>query len=141
MDKALLSKIEHNINEQLRTAIEDIIASVMEDVLEVSDYDTHYDVAYDALDTYGGDVEELAENVAQNVLEGFADHLQQVQTVVFNRYAEEVLPYVKDAHEQDGIVDIPARRESWSNFIDSLNKNGEISDYEAHRIDGDVESL
>tara|TARA_Y100000766_G_C18647126_1_gene478560 strand:+ start:289 stop:714 length:426 start_codon:yes stop_codon:yes gene_type:complete len=141
MDKALLSKIEHNVTEQLRTAIEDIIASVMEDVLEVSDYDTHYDVAYDALDTYGGDVEELAENVAQNVLEGFADHLQQVQTVVFNRYAEEVLPYVKDAHEQDGIVDIPARRESWSNFIDSLNKNGEISDYEAHRIDGDIESL
>jgi uncharacterized NAD(P)/FAD-binding protein YdhS len=141
MDKALLSKIEHNVTEQLRTAVEDIIASVMEDVLEISDYDTHYDVAYDALDTYGGDVEELAENVAHNVMEGFADHLQQVQTVVFNRYAEEVLPYVKDAHEQDGIIDIPARRESWCNFVDSLNKNGEISDYEAHRIDGDVESL
>ena len=141
MDKALLSKIEHHINEQLRTAIEDIVASVMEDVLEVSDYDTHYDVAYDALDTYGGDVEELAENVAQNVLEGYADHLQQVQTVVFNRYAEEVLPYIKDAHEQDGIVDIPARRQAWCNFIDSLNKNGEISDYEAHRIDADVDSL
>ena len=141
MDKALLSKIEHHINEQLRTAVEDIIASVMEDVLDVSDYDTHYDVAYDALDTYGGDVEELAENVAQNVLEGYADHLQQVQTVVFNRYAEEVLPYIKDAHEQDGIVDIPARRQAWCNFIDSLNKNGEISDYEAHRIDADVDSL
>ncbi len=141
MDKALLSKIEHHINEQLKTAVEDIIASVMEDVLEVSDYDTHYDVAYDALDTYGGDVEELAENVAQNVLEGFADHLQQVQTVVFNRYAEEVLPYIKDAHEQDGIVDIPARRESWCNFVDSLNKNSEISDYEAANIDADVESL
>tara|TARA_R100000664_G_C2658948_1_gene76050 strand:- start:68 stop:493 length:426 start_codon:yes stop_codon:yes gene_type:complete len=141
MDKALLSKIEHHITEQLRTAVEDIIASVMEDVLEISDYDTHYDVAYDALDTHGGDVEELAENVAHNVMEGFADHLQQVQTVVFNRYAEEVLPYVKDAHEQDGIIDIPARRESWCNFVDYLNKNGEISAYEAHRIDGDVESL
>ncbi len=141
MDKALLSKIEHHINEQLRTAIEDIVASVMEDVLEVSDYDTHYDVAYDALDTLGGDVEELAENVAHNVLEGFANHLRQVQTVVFNRYAEEVLPYIKDAHEQDGVIDGPARRESWSNFIDSLNKNGEISDYEAHNIDADVESL
>ena len=141
MDKALLSKIEHNVTEQLRTAIEDIIASVMEDVLEVSDYDTHYDVAYDALDTHGGDVEELAENVAHNVLEGFADHLQQVQTVVFNRYAEEVLPYIQAAHEQDGLVDGPARRESWCNFIDSLNKNSEISDYEAANIDADVESL
>ncbi len=141
MDKALLSKIEHNVNEQLRTAIEDIIASVMEDVLEVSDYDTHYDVAQYALDTYGGDVEELAENVAHNVLEGFADHLQQVQTVVFNRYAEEVLPHIQAAHEQDGEVDGPARRESWCNFIDSLNKNSEISDYEAANIDADVESL
>lgn len=141
MDKALLSKIEHNVNEQLRTAIEDIVASVMESVLDVCDYDTHYDVAYNALDTYGGDVEELAENVAQSVLEGFADHLQQVQTVVFNRYAEEVLPYIKDAHEQDGIADIPARRQAWCNFIDSLNKNGEISDYEAANIDADVDSL
>jgi len=141
MDKALLSKIEHHVNEQLRTAIEDIIASVMEDVLEVSDYDTHYDVAYDALDTYGGDVEELAENVAQNVLEGFADHLQQVQTVVFNRFAEEALPAIKAAYEDDGKADIPARREGWSNFIDYLNKNGEISDYEAANIDADVDSL
>ena len=141
MDKALLSKIEHNVNEQLRTAIEDIIASVMEDVLEVSDYDTHYDVAYDALDTYGGDVEELAENVAHEVLEGFANHLQQVQAVVAERFENEVLPYVKAAHEQDGILDRPARREAWCNFVDSLNKNGEISDYEANRIDADVESL
>tara|TARA_R100001129_G_scaffold173670_1_gene145392 strand:+ start:455 stop:880 length:426 start_codon:yes stop_codon:yes gene_type:complete len=141
MDKALLSKIEHHVTEQLKTAVEDIIASVFEDVLEVSDYDTHYDVAYDALDTYGGDVEELAENVAQNVLEGFANHLQQVQTVVAERFAHEVLPYVKAAHEQDGILDRPARREAWCNFIDSLNKNNEISDYEADNIDFDVESL
>ena len=141
MDKALLSKIEHHVTEQLKSAVEDIIASVFEDVLEVSDYDTHYDVAYDALDTYGGDVEQLAENVAHEVLEGFANHLHQVQTVVFNRYAEEVLPHIQDAHEADGVVDGPARRESWCNFIDSLNKNGEISGYEAANIDADVESL
>jgi len=141
MDKALLSKIEHHITEQLKTAVDDIIASVFEDVLEVTDYDTHYDVAEDWFNVYGGDIEALAENAACSVMEGYADHLQQVQTVVFNRYAEEVLPYIQDAHEQDGVVDIPARRESWSNFVDSLNKNGEISDYEAHRIDGDVESL
>ena len=141
MDKALLSKIEHHVTEQLKTAIEDIIASVFEDVLEVSDYDTHYDVAYDALDTYGGDVEQLAENVAHEVLEGFANHLQQVQAVVAERFENEVLPYVKATHEQDGVIDRPARRESWCNFIDSLNKNNEISDYEADNIDFDVESL
>ena len=141
MDKALLSKIEHHVTEQLKTAVEDIIASVFEDVLEVSDYDTHYDVAYDALDTYGGDVEQLAENVAHEVLEGFANHLQQVQAVVAERFENEVLPHVQAAHEQDGILDRPARREAWSNFIDSLNKNNEISDYEADNIDFDVESL
>jgi len=141
MDKALLSKIEHHVTEQLRTAVDDIIASVFEDVLEVSDYDTHYDVAEDWFGVYGGDIEALAENVACSMMEGFADHLQQVQTVVFNRYAEEVLPYIKAAHEQDDIADIPARRESWSNFIDSLNQNGEISDYAAANIDADVDSL
>ena len=141
MDKALLSKIEHHVTEQLKTAVEDIIASVMEDVLEVSDYDTHYDVAYDALDTYGGDVEQLAENVAHEVLEGFANHLQQVQAVVAERFENEVLPHVQAAHEQDGILDRPARRLAWCNFVDSLNKNNEISDYEADNIDFDVESL
>jgi hypothetical protein len=141
MDKALLSKIEHHVTEQLKIAVEDIIASVMEDVLEVSDYDTHYDVAYDALETYGGDVDELAENVAHSVLEGFAEHLQQVQTIVAERFENEVLPSVQAAYEQDGEVDGPARRESWCNFVDSLNKNSEISDYEAGNIDFDVESL
>jgi hypothetical protein len=141
MDKALLSKIEHHVTEQLRTAVEDIVASVFEDVLEVTDYQTHYDVAEDWFSVYGGDIEALAENVAYSVMEGYADHLQQVQTVVFNRYAEEVLPHIQDAYEQDGEADIPARREAWSNFIDSLNKNSEISDYEAANIDADVDSL
>ena len=141
MDKALLSKIEHHVTEQLKSAVEDIIASVLEDVLEVSDYDTHYDVAYDALDTYGGDVEQLAENVAHEVLEGFANHLQQVPAVVAERCENEVLPSVQAAYEQDGVVDGPARRESWCDFVDSLNKNNEISDYEADNIDFDVESL
>ena len=141
MDKALLSKIEHHVTEQLKAAVEDIIASVMEDVLEVSDYDTQYDVAYDVLDNYGGDVEEIAENVSKNILEGFEDHLLNVESIVAERFISEALPAVKAAYEQDGVVDGPARRESWCNFIDSLNKNGEISDYEAANIDFDVESL
>ena len=141
MDKALLSKIEHALHEQLKAALDDIITCVMEDQLECYDFDTQYDVYTDVQSDYAADIGELAENVAHNVMKGFADHLQQVQTVVFNRYAEEVLPYVKDAHEQDGVVDIPARRQSWCNFIDSLNKNGEISEYEAANIDADVESL
>ena len=141
MDKALLSKIEHHINEQLKTAVEDIIISVMEDVLEVSNYDTQYDVAYDALANYGGDMEELAENISTNVLEGFEDHILNVESVVAERFVNEILPSYKETYEQDGEVDGPARREGWCNFVDSLNKNGEISDYEAANIDFDVESL
>ena len=92
MDKALLSKIEHHINEQLKTAVEDIIISVMEDVLEVSNHDTQYDVAYDALANYGGDMEELAENISTNVLEGFEDHILNVESVVAERFVNEILP-------------------------------------------------
>ncbi len=141
MDKALLSKIEHHINEQLKTAVEDIIFSVIEDVLEVSDYDTQNDVAYDAMTNYGGDMEELAENISKNVLEGFEDHILNVESVVAERFISEVLPSTKAAYEQDGVVDGPARRESWCNFVDSLNQNSEISDYIAAKIDFDVESL
>jgi len=141
MDKALLSKIEHHINEQLKTAVEDIIASVMEDVLEVSDYDTHYDVAYDTLDTYGGDVEELAANAAHTVMEAFQKHLENVTAIALETFTHTALPSIKEAHEQGGGVDITARREGWSNWVDYLNKSGRISDYEAANIDADVDSL
>jgi len=42
-------------------------------------------------------------------------------------YKEEILPSVKDQYEQDGITDKPARQFAWQCFIDSLCKNGEIT--------------
>ena len=141
MDSALLSSLEHRINEQLRTALEDVIASVMEDVLDVADYDMHYDVAYDTLATYGGDVEELADNAAQTVMEAFQKHLDNVRDIAVETFTHTALPSIKEAYEQDGDVDGPARREAWCNHIDYLNKSGRISDYEAANIDFDVESL
>ncbi len=141
MDSALLSKIEHHVTEQLKTAVEDIIASVMEDVLDVADYDMHYDVAYDTLDTYGGDVESLSENAAHMVMEAFQKHLDNVRDIALETFPHTKLPGVKAQHEQDGIIDRPARREAWCNWIDYLNKEGRISDYEAANIDADVESL
>ena len=41
------------------------------------------------------------------------------------------LPGVQQLYEQDGIPDTIARRESWHNFVDWLNKNYQISDWQA----------
>ena len=45
-------------------------------------------------------------------------------------FETEVLPYVIEEYEQDGVPDIPARSEAFSNWTDSLCKNGEISDWQ-----------
>ena len=37
------------------------------------------------------------------------------------------LPSVKEAYETDGLPDYPARSESWSNFTDSLCKDGQVT--------------
>jgi|TARA_R110000824_G_scaffold171454_3_gene349091 hypothetical protein len=46
-------------------------------------------------------------------------------------FLDEVLPEIKKQHEQDGVADYPARCEGWCNFIDLLNKNGDINDVQA----------
>ena len=56
-------------------------------------------------------------------------------------YTECILPYVREQYESDGEKDYPARREAWCNFIDSQNKDGELTDYEAHNMTADVDRL
>jgi hypothetical protein len=51
------------------------------------------------------------------------------------RFDDEILPFVVEQYEQDGQPDWPARREAFCNWIDSLNKDGEISDWIASNID------
>ncbi len=141
MDSVLLARVEHNLNEQLKCAVEDIIGSVFESVLDVDDYDVHYDVAYDAMEALGGDVNELSENIAAIVMEGFEKKLALTTGFLVLEFQNYILPMVVDAYEQDGIVDKPARRQAWCDWIDSLNKDGRLSDYEAANIDADVVSL
>ena len=141
MNSALTSRIEHALTEQLNSAIEDIVMSVMETQLECHDFDTQYDAAHDAIGNFEADISELAENICESIRTQMETRVHHMQTVVFNRFAADALPAIKASYEQDGEVDIPARREGWSNFIDYLNKNGEISNYEAHYIDADVDSL
>jgi hypothetical protein len=141
MDSVLLARIEHNLNEQLKCAVEDIIGSVFESVLDVDDYDVHYDVAYDAMEALGGDVNELSENIAAIVMEGFEKKLALTTGFLVLEFQNHILPSVIETYEQDGEVDIPARRQAWCNWIDSLNKDGRLSEYEAANIDANVDSL
>ena len=42
----------------------------------------------------------------------------------------DILPMIKDAYEQDGEPDWPARSEAWNNWTDSLCEDGQISDWQ-----------
>ena len=141
MDKALIARIEHAIAEQLKTTLDDIITGVMEDQLECHDFDTQCDACYDAIINFEADINELAENCTESIRAAMAQRIEILEVEMGERFEAEVLASLKAIHEQDGEVDGPARREEWCNFIDSLNKSGELSDYEAHNIDFDVESL
>jgi len=67
--------------------------------------------------------------------------LQEQANMVAERYENDVLPYVREQYESDGMKDYPARRESFCNFVDMLNKDGVITDFEASNIDIDVDRL
>ena len=141
MNQALIARIEHAITNQLESAIEDIVTGVMEDQIECYDFDTQYDAAQEALSNFEADINELAENIGDSIRVAMTERCETLEIEMGDRFESEVLPHIKAAHEQDGVVDGPARRESWCNFIDSLNKSGELSEYEAANIDFDVESL
>ena len=45
-------------------------------------------------------------------------------------FREDILPYVIERYESDGIKDGPARRETWIDWTDMLCKDGQISDWQ-----------
>jgi len=141
MDKALIARIEHAISEQLKTALDDIITSVMEDQLECFDFDTQYEANEDVLANFEADIDQLAENATESIRAVMTQRIEDVAAMALETFTHTELPAVKAQHEQDGQLDRPARREAWCNWIDYLNKEGRISDYEAANIDADVESL
>ena len=61
-----------------------------------------------------------------------ASNLRNVMTwdQAVEQFNEFVLPLVQEEFEQDGIKDIPARREAWNNWTDSLCKEKIISDWQ-----------
>lgn len=44
-----------------------------------------------------------------------------------------ILPEIKNQYEQDGIKDIPARCEAYNNYVDGLQKAGEITENQANK--------
>ena len=46
-------------------------------------------------------------------------------------FREDILPMIVQAYELDGFRDGPARCETWNNWVDSLCKDRQISDWQA----------
>lgn len=45
-------------------------------------------------------------------------------------FKKDILPWVKNRYEPNGVVDKVARREAWSTFVDNLNKEGKVSNHQ-----------
>lgn len=63
-----------------------------------------------------------------------ASQLDHVMTFdqACEQFTDEILPMIQEQYEQDGIPDMPARREAWNNWTDSLACNEQISDWQVH---------
>ena len=63
-----------------------------------------------------------------------ASNLDTVMTFdqACEQFTDCILPMIQEAYEQDGIPDMPARREAWNNYTDSLACDEQISDSQGH---------
>lgn len=55
-----------------------------------------------------------------------SDSFDAYENLVISGFEAEVLPFIIENMESDGIKDIPARREAFNNYSDSLCKEGVI---------------
>ena len=46
------------------------------------------------------------------------------------QFTDCILPAIQESEQRLGHVDIPARSEAWSNFVDSLHADEQISDWQ-----------
>ena len=130
------------LHSTLLSAINAAIEETLENELYSLDSDIDaFDVAYEVQSSFKADIEELVDNALDKLTEAVGDELAQKTQLAISEYKAHVLPSIKYAYERDGIVDGPARREAWCNLIDSMNKNGVLSDLMAENIDADVEAL
>ena len=66
-----------------------------------------------------------------------ASNLDHVMTFdqACEQFTDCILPMIQEQHEQDGNADIPARSEAWNNWIDSLHRDEQISDWQVANWD------
>ena len=69
------------------------------------------------------------------------DLVEEKSEELAREWEEYYLPSLRAEMESDGEVDESARRESWANFIDMKEKNGDISEFLAFHCDWDIENL
>lgn len=53
---------------------------------------------------------------------------------IVEQWHEFDLPFIIETYEKDGVIDKPARRESFNNFTDMLCRDGQISDDQYNEI-------
>ena len=94
--------------------------------------------------------DQLNENhLSSAILNAFSPMLRVAIEDVIEEKSEELarewedyyLPSIKEQREQDGHIDEPARRESWANFIDMKERDGDLSQFLAFHCDWDIENL
>jgi len=59
----------------------------------------------------------------------------QLDTVILfadacDTFTTEILPTIQESEQRLGHIDIPARREAWNDWTDSLCSDGQISDWQ-----------
>ena len=59
----------------------------------------------------------------------------QLDTVILfadacETFTTEILPMIQESEQRLGHVDIPARSEAWSDYVDSLHADEQISDWQ-----------
>ena len=69
------------------------------------------------------------------------DLIEEKSEELAREWEDYYLPSLRAEMEADGKVDEPARRESWANFIDMKERDGDLSEFLAFHCDWDIENL
>ncbi len=141
-----MTDTDTKLTENLTTAL---IAHTIDDLEDITVFaDVALDV--DAIDLWyevksNPDVTAAFKTIAEAIMMEAATlreiKLVEQTTATLASFNECIMPLIREQYESDGEKDYPARREAWCNFIDSQNKDGVITDYEAHNMTANVDTL
>ena len=116
-----------------------ILSTELADCLGFDEVELEWELEHDDY------IKELTDKL-RAAIQDKAEYMLDLQVCAAERELEEEwaylhLPIIKEECEQDGVVDGPARREDWCNFVDAKCRNGDITEVIAGLVDVDVENL